>query len=224
MKETLAVLLLGCLLATASGAQPTTGTTRQLWVWKDANGITHYSDRPEPGAKKIEIVGATPATPATPATTAGAAAAPAPSGSATKAETPATIQYRLLEITSPENGASFFNADVSVEVRLRSEPQRSGDDKLLMYLDGKPVEEARDAYSHTFTGLERGEHTVTAAILDAQGKEKIHSRACVFYIKEPSVNRTQNVGPGLTPPTQNVGPGLPPGQTVGPALRPPTPK
>ena len=52
------VLLLGCLLAAASLAQTTT-TRREVWEWRDANGVMHYSDAPAPGARKIVIVGST---------------------------------------------------------------------------------------------------------------------------------------------------------------------
>ena len=44
------VLLLGCLLALAVQAQE---TKRELWTWKDANGVTQYSDRPVPGACEV---------------------------------------------------------------------------------------------------------------------------------------------------------------------------
>jgi len=198
MKTTL--LLLACLLATAGQAQT---TTRQLWVWKDANGVTHYSDTPAPGAKKIEFAGLTPGATAPPATPSPAPAptpAPASASASTKPDKPVKVQYRLLEITSPESGATFFGADAPVGVTIRSEPQLAGDDRLLMYLDGALVEDAQNAYTHSFTGLDRGEHTVAAVILDAQGLEKIRSQPCVFYIKSPNLNKTNNVGPALKPP------------------------
>ena len=47
-------VLLGCLLAMAVQAQE---SRRELWTWKDANGVTQYSDRPVPGAKRVELAG-----------------------------------------------------------------------------------------------------------------------------------------------------------------------
>ena len=47
------LVVLGCL-AVVLAAQVYAATT-QLWVWKDSNGVTHYSDRPVPGAKPISI-------------------------------------------------------------------------------------------------------------------------------------------------------------------------
>ena len=36
------VLLLGCLLVVTSQAQ----TRREVWQWRDENGVTHFSDYP----------------------------------------------------------------------------------------------------------------------------------------------------------------------------------
>ncbi|HVN42236.1 MAG TPA: DUF4124 domain-containing protein, partial [Steroidobacteraceae bacterium] len=90
------LLLTLCMLGMAAGYAQT--TTRELWMWKDANGVTHYSDTPEPGAIKIQIQQASPTAPRAPR--------PASASARTSAATPA-VRYRV-EITSPANGASFF--------------------------------------------------------------------------------------------------------------------
>lgn len=185
------VLLLGCLFALANPAQ---GSTRDLWVWKDANGVTHYSDRPVPGAQKMTITGSTPV-PASAAPAASTATKPAG-----KPAEPASVQYSLLEIWQPESGASFFGADASVNVRMRSEPQLAQGDRLLLYLDGKMVEGSPNAYEYDLTGIERGAHSLSALILDARGNEKIRSAPRVFHIKQQAVDNPRNVGPALKPP------------------------
>jgi hypothetical protein len=188
------VLLLGCLLATASLAQSTT-SRREVWEWKDADGVTHYSDAPAPGARKIVIVGSTPtaAPVATPAPAAAGAAAP-------QAQKLNTVSYSSLEIWSPENGASFFGADAEVNIRLRSEPELAPGDRLLTYLDGKLIP-SENAYEHTLSNLDRGVHSVTSVILDAKGNEKIRSEPVVFHIKQTTaVDNPRNKGPALRPP------------------------
>jgi hypothetical protein len=178
--KTRILLLAGCLLAVAVQAQE---TRRELWTWKDANGVTQYSDRPVPGAKKVQLTTAAPAI-TTPAAT--SAAAPA-------------VQYQSLEIWQPENGESFFGADATVSVRLRSEPTLAAGDRLLLFLDGKLVEGAEDAYEHTLASLDRGPHSLTAVILDDRGNEKIRSQPRVFHIKQPTVVQPAAVGPALKP-------------------------
>ena len=185
------VLLLGCLLALSSQAQE---TKRELWTWKDANGVTQYSDRPVPGAKRVELTGVTPVSPPTVA-----APAKTPAGSPVKPGQAATVDYRSLEIWEPENGASFFGADAAVDVRMRSDPEVASGDRLMLYLDGKLVEGAANSYEHTLANLERGVHSLAAVILDDKGNEKIRSEPRVFHIKLPTTIEPRAVGPALKP-------------------------
>jgi hypothetical protein len=184
------VLLLGCLLALSVQAQE---TKRELWKWKDANGVTQYSDRPVPGATRVEMYTSAPAQPA-PAVT-----RPASPAEKAKPGTPAAVQYQSLEIWQPENGESFFGADATVNVRMRSEPSLASGDRLLLYLDGKLVEGAGNSYEHTLSNLERGVHSLAAVILDDKGNEKIRSEPRVFHIKLPTINEPRAVGPNLRP-------------------------
>jgi hypothetical protein len=189
------VLLLGCLLASASLAQSTT-TRREVWESKDANGVTHYSDYPSPGARKIVITGSTSSAVAT---------APASAAAPRPASTPAQVQYARLEIWTPESGASFFGADAVVDVRLRSEPQLAGGDRLLTFLDGKLVP-GENQYELSFSNLERGAHSVTSVIVDAKGNEKIRSQPVVFHVKQPTViQNPRNQGPAVRPPQPKGG-------------------
>ena len=182
------VLLLGCLLALSVQAQE---TRRELWKWKDANGVTQYSDRPVPGATKVEMYTSAPAA-------APAARPPAPVSAAGPAA-PAAVQYRSLEIWQPESEQTFFGADAAVSVRLRSEPSLASGDRLLLYLDGKRVEGATDSYEHTLMNLERGAHSLGAVILDGEGNEKIRSQPRVFHIQLPTTIEPRAVGPALKP-------------------------
>jgi hypothetical protein len=183
------ILLFGCLLALSVQAQE---SRRELWKWKDANGVTQYSDRPVPGATRVEMHTSTPAQPA--------AATAAPAKPAAKPGTSAAVEYQSLEIWDPESGATFFGADATVNVRMRSEPSLAAGDRLLLYLDGKRIEGATNAYEHTLGNLERGAHSLTAVILDNRGNEKISSEPRVFHIKLPTTIEPRAVGPALKPP------------------------
>ena len=182
------VLLLGCLLALSVQAQE---SKRELWKWKDANGVTQYSDRPVPGATKVEMYTSAPAPAATPA--------PRPATPAAQGKATAGVQYQSLEIWQPANGESYFGTDATVNVRMRSEPSLASGDRLLLYLDGKLVEGASNAYEHTLSNLERGVHSLAAVILDDKGNEKIRSEPRVFHIKLPTTIEPRAVGPALKP-------------------------
>ena len=187
----LPVLMLGCLLAGAVAAQ---ATKHEMWAWKDANGVTHYSDRPVPGAQRIEVATMTPESapaqrPVTPTTTptAGTTAAPA-------------YTYDSLEIWAPDSGESFFGADAEVTVRVRSEPELGPGHELRVYLDGKMIEKDPTTLDLTLGSVERGAHSLTALIVDDKGSEMIRSEPRVFHIRQPSIiNNPANVGPALKP-------------------------
>jgi len=181
-------VLLGCLLAMAVQAQE---SRREMWTWKDANGVTQFSDRPVPGAKKVELSGVSP--PAT-STVAPAAAAGEP---AARVAVPAPVQYRALEFASPQNEESFFGADATVTVRLVSEPELATGHRVVAYLDGRQIGEG---FEHTLSELSRGAHSLTAVIFDDQNNERMRSAPRVFYIKQPTTIAPRAVGPNVRPP------------------------
>jgi hypothetical protein len=187
------LLLFGCLLALSVQAQE---SKRDMWTWKDANGVTQFSDRPVPGARKITINSSSPAPVAGPATSAPAAAA---SSARAAPSATAAVSYQTLEIWTPESGESFFGADATVNVRMRSEPAVGSGDRLLLYLDGKLIEGSPNSYEYTLADLERGAHSLSAVIIDATGNEKIRSAPRVFHVKEPSIVPPRAVGPALRP-------------------------
>jgi hypothetical protein len=106
----------------------------------------------------------------------------------------------LLEIWQPENGASFFDADATVNVRIRTEPAVAEGDSLRLFLDGIRLEGANNALEYTLENLDRGTHSITATIRDAKGVEKIRSQAVVFYLKQNTIIAPRAVGPNLRPP------------------------
>ena len=180
------VLLLGCLLALSSQAQ----NRREVYEWKDADGVTHYSDYPAPGARKIILNGTPPGT-----------SAPNAATTAEKAKQPAApgVVYDRLEIWTPDNDASFFEPDTEIVIRIRSEPSLDAADRLVTYVDGKQLPEL-NALEHRLTGVPRGAHTVTSAIYGRDGKEKIRSTPVVFHMKQTTVTNPRNQGPAVRPP------------------------
>jgi len=182
------LLLLGCLFALSSQAQE---SKRALWTWTDANGVTHFSDRPVPGARKVEIATSIPPAPQV--------ATPEPTSGAAGRSEAAAFTYQSLEIWQPQQDASFFGADVAVEVRIRSEPDLATGHTQRLYLDGKLIEAANNAESYTLTNLPRGAHSISAVIFDERGNERIRSQPRVFHVRQPTINAPAAVGPNLRP-------------------------
>ncbi len=192
--KTRILVLASCLLAFASQAQQ---TKKELWKWTDANGVVHFSDVPGPGAVKVNLT-VSEAQPRP----AGSGPAASPASSTPDDNSPAvTVNYTSLEILQPEDQASYFEADATVSVRLRSEPALAGDDTLRLYLDGESVAGPPNSLEYTLSGLDRGTHTLTAQIVNANGKEQIRSRPVVFYIKQVTTIAPRATGPNVKPPT-----------------------
>jgi hypothetical protein len=163
---------------------------REVWIWTDANGVTNISDRPVPGARRTEV--ATFSSPAP-------EAAPAPPPTGAREQTAPVVEYRLLEIWEPEQDASFFGADVAVNVRMRVEPDLAPGHRIFLFLDGQRVEGATDSLEHTLTGVPRGAHSLTAVIWDEGRTELFRSQPRVFHVRQPTVNSPAAVGPNLRP-------------------------
>lgn len=201
--NTRTVLLLCGLCAAASQAAT---TTREMWVWKDANGVTHYEDKPTPGARKIQLVGSAPvpapSPPLQPATTPPAAAP----------EAKPSREYSSLEFVEPEKDAFFFGPDSEVTATLSILPGLMDGDELVWYLDGNRVEPATNAASYTFKALPRGTHTVIAVIRGPDGEEKIRALSRSFTVRQEAISNPRNVGPALKPkpPTPTPPPKPPP--------------
>lgn len=183
--KTWVLLLLGCMLVATSHAQ----SRREVYEWTDANGVKHYSDYPQPGARKITLTGAptmgTVVPSASPATNTSKQAGP-------------SVQYTALEIISPQDDTSYFEPDDEITVRVRSEPAVDADDRLVTYLDGKQTGEI-GATDLQLSGLERGSHTLQSVIFGRDGKEKISSARITIHMKQTTVANPRSQGTTVRP-------------------------
>lgn len=192
-------LLACCLLAFASQAQE---TKVQMWMWKDANGVVHYSDVPGPGAVRMGVsVSQAQPDDASSSGSEGQSEGQGEGrgeGISPPADTPATT-YSSLQITSPANGSSYFEADAVVDVQIASDPALADGDSVYLYLDGERVGSSGDALGYSLSNLERGQHTLNSSIVDSQGSEKIRSQPVVFFMKQNTTYTPAAVGPSLKP-------------------------
>ena len=175
---------LGVLLwSVAAGAVAST----TLYKWVDENGVTHYSDRPEPGAQRIKVASAQ-SYKGTPA--------PASDSRPQPSRPASTASYTHLEITNPEDGAVLWNTGGRVDVGAVLEPELADGHQLWFLLDGK----SQQASPGGTASLEvpRGSHTLSATVTDATGKELITSAPINFVVHQTSIARPPQ-GPVVQP-------------------------
>jgi hypothetical protein len=185
-------LLLLALLTTPVLASQT------VWKWVDEQGVTHFSDRPVPGATKVEISSSNRADPQT-VSSGSTYSAPAP---------PASPQYRDFEIWKPAEGETFTNTSGAVNVSIRLNPQLDAGHTLALYLDGRLVEGSpENATEYSLAGVPRGEHTVVARIMDTNGQQVTTSGTVRFTVRQESTAQPP-VGPALKPPPKRRTSGL----------------
>jgi hypothetical protein len=180
------LLLLAALGSTVQAAEG-------VWKWVDSQGVTHYADRPVPGAVRIDIkVQSAPATEVEVAPATGTAAALP----ATSPQPP----YTSLEIWKPASEESVVNTGGLVQVRMRLEPAIRPRHTLALYLDGKRIENlAPGALEVDLQDVPRGTHSLVASVFDDAGKLVQQGQQVVFFVRQESVAQPP-VGPMLRPP------------------------
>jgi len=178
------------MLVALGGVAAVSHASATLYKWVDADGITHYSDRPAPGAEKVQIAAAQ--------TYKGT---PTPASTARRTATaPAAPRYSRLEIIRPSEGEAFVNNGGSVDAVAAVEPVLANGHQLWFVLDGtRQPDPAGGSLTMTFQ-VDRGTHTMAAVITDDTGRELMSSAGVTFYVRQNSVLANPPRGPLVTPP------------------------
>jgi hypothetical protein len=191
-----ALFLTALLCACAAQAQE---SKREMWTWTDQNGVTHFSDRPVPGARKVALAVTGPSS-TEPAPAPASPSGPTEEQQVEGVESVARVEYRLLEFQQPTEGQTFFGPDAAVDVSLRTQPGLAAGHRLALYLDGAPVGNATNSTSYRISNLVRGTHTLTAVIQDERGNDLLRSQPRTFNVRQPTTIPPAAVGPNLKQP------------------------
>lgn len=134
---------------------PSVGMADAMYKWVDAQGNVHYSDKPAPGATKIDVPKARTFTPPQVA---------APEGKNTEngnRQPRRASGYTTITISSPQEQQTLWNVP-SVTVSVSLQPSLHPGDSVTITLDG--TSQTVNGTSATFADVDRGEHTVTASV------------------------------------------------------------
>ena len=159
-----------------------TAISATVYKWVDADGVTHYTDQPHPGAQKIQLQGAQTYSAA--AAQRGSSAAAAQASRRTTATAPV---YSACEVTRPTNDEVFLNAS-SVPASVHVAPGLRSGDRLTVMLDGAPlpVNTPLDT-EFMLSSVVRGTHALTTKVEDASGAVVCQSASVIFHVRQPSV-------------------------------------
>jgi len=169
------LILLSTMLVTAASGAP-------AWTWVDGDGQVHFSDRPVPGARQVELTGAqgfgAPAARLTPPTPAGTGAQTTPT-----AQTP----YRALNIASPAEQQTLWNIGATLSVQIDMDPPLSTAHRMDLILDGQRRNLNTASLLVTLPEVFRGAHTLQAVVIDASGAEVMRSPTRNFIVQQNSI-------------------------------------
>lgn len=166
------VLLSACCFAQA--ADP-------VYRWVDKEGVIHYGAQPPSKDAKPAAL------PEIQTYSSRGSSRPAPVLPQDAAATPAAT-IKQVRILSPVQDEVFRDAQGSVGVSVAVLPALPEGAGVIFYLDGLPKNaKPLPSTSTTLNGVERGEHSVVAAIVDASGRELIRSQPVTFHSKPPTV-------------------------------------
>jgi Domain of unknown function (DUF4124) len=162
-----------------------------VWKWVDERGVTHYSDRPVPGATKVELSTGGATSQSSPAPAAPSSRPPPPAA-------PSGPPYHEFAISTPRDDDTFPNTN-QVSVTLRMQPGLRNGHSISLYLDGKAVEGfPPSATSYTLRDVTRGMHTLVAVVADGRGTRLQHTALVTFMVRQASISQPP-VGPTLRP-------------------------
>jgi hypothetical protein len=167
-----------------------------VYKWVDDNGVTHYSDQPNPKAQKLQI---------SDAQTYGAQVAPATAGASAAGSAPTTAKP-VCVIDTPGAGQVFLDTfSITGHVTLA----HVEGNQTTLRMDGQDISGllAPDG-GFELSQLDRGEHSLTLQVTNARGEVTCQGNAVNFSIRQPSATV-----PGV--PTVPGAPGAPRAPGVG---------
>lgn len=152
-------------------------TTTGGAVYKKVNpdGSVTYSDRPSPDAKEVQVPKGTEYTP--------------PKLPAFTPYSPPKVEkkfkYSMFALTAPKNEESIWDNTGNVTATVALEPSLQFGHSIEFLLDGISVARG-GATSHQFLNVDRGEHQITAQIVD-RSDQVLSSSTVTFYMKRHAI-------------------------------------
>lgn len=155
----------------------------QAYRWVDEDGVVHFSDRPEPGAERIQLPespapGPAPASRSTTTSSAAAATVSEPE------EEP--VGYETLEITTPGPEETLWNIEGVLNVSLNLQPGLQPGHQVRVFFDGEQRLMSRSA-SFQIDEVYRGVHNIQVEVVNETGALMIRSQPNRFYVQQNSI-------------------------------------
>ncbi|WP_227370730.1 DUF4124 domain-containing protein [Halomonas sp. M20] len=202
MRRFLSCIFIGCL--PFSGIEAAT-VYRSL----DAQGNVVFTDTPSQDSQRIKLESLTvvPSQESAPsASKASGTAAEEQAAPRSSRNVPGGpfMPYSTFGILSPQDGYTLqtgYAGDIIIDIAV--EPELRQDHRIRLLKDGDVSQSATHTKVFMLSNLNRGEHTLRAELLDAQGNVRHRSDPVTLYVHRASVNLPSNPNnPAGRPPDQ----------------------
>lgn len=149
------------------------GTAAAAGVYRTVSpdGEVTFSDRPTPGSEAVKLPPVQTFQP--PPLPAGA-----PAGSPAEE---ATKGYESFAVSAPQNDASIRDNTGNVSIQLAINPALRPDHTIDIIMNGQTIGNGR-TLSITVRNMDRGTHTVEAAVRDQGGREVARTSPITFHL------------------------------------------
>ena len=159
----------------------------EIYKQVDTAGQVSYTDSPSSEATSSSAWHDNLPTPKTPTlSTAATDSAPPPDKSATPAAADQKAIAYVVEIMSPQAGATLTNESQSLEVSVSLTPALAAKDKIALVVDGQETP-PQTTLQFTLPWQPRGDHTIQAKVLSSDGKSAAESPPITIYQQRPSI-------------------------------------
>ena len=168
-----------CLALLVSLLLVSTTAVSEVYKVVDQNGKVTYTDNPpadNPTTESVDL----PTINTQPAP----ALQPQTEGKAAEA-----TDYSQVSITNPAHDSTVPPGQLSVNVQISTEPALQLGHGVQLFYDNQPYNEPVPATSFQISGMERGEHTLQAKIIDEVGNILLSSNTITFYVKRSFVKK-----------------------------------
>lgn len=159
------------------------------------NGEVVYTDKPSAQAEEVELPGLSTYEPVP--------IPPRPIPRLRRSSLPGTAGYDVFNIQSPENGAVFRDNQGIVDVVVNLQPglKGKGAHRIQYILDDELYGPAITETAIRISNLPRGEHTLSAQVVDSNNQVLELAGTVVFSMHRTFIKR--NTLPQTNPPTTN---------------------
>jgi hypothetical protein len=170
------------------------GLSAAVYKSVDAQGNVVYTDEPGGDAKPVQLP---------PLSTVPAPEYKSSARSSADNKPSAAADYQQINIVSPTEDATLRDNTGAVPVNVVVEPEldSAAGHRYRYYLDGQAQGKPTASGQISFANLDRGAHTVEAAVVDSAGRELIRSSSVQFFLHRQSVNFPR--GPAAPAPAPN---------------------